>query len=86
MKQMMLLLATVLMTICLSPFSVEAGDFDGTKPLLCCATKVFECVEREGCMEVSPEQVNLPRFMDIDFAGKYRYLRQFDHSPVAGGI
>ncbi|MBW1785538.1 MAG: hypothetical protein JRK53_02795 [Deltaproteobacteria bacterium] len=66
----MILLVTALVVICWAPLSATAGDFDGSKPLLCCATKVFECVEVEGCREVTPEQVNLPRFMDIDFTEK----------------
>ena len=69
MKKIMLL-GIVILGIGLAPFTVSAGDFDGSRPLICCATKVFECLELEGCREVTPEQVNLPRFMDVDFANR----------------
>jgi hypothetical protein len=52
------------------PIGAFAGEFDGEKELLCCFTKVMECLEVEGCQERTPEQVNLPQFVDISFAQK----------------
>ncbi|MEJ2661841.1 MAG: hypothetical protein P8Z73_14110 [Desulfobacteraceae bacterium] len=64
------LICTILILICFLPFSAVAGDFDGSKTLLCCFTKILECVEYEDCQERTPEQVNLPRFVDINFTEK----------------
>ena len=47
-----------------------AGDFDGSKPLLVSVARVMECTPVEGCNDVSPNEVGLPRFLKIDFAKK----------------
>jgi len=60
----------VLLFIFIVPFPVSAGDFDGSKPLLCAVTKVFECAPGGGCAEVPPESIDIPRFFKIDFKKK----------------
>ena len=50
--------------------AVGAGDFDGTRPLLISVIRVVECVPDGTCREVTPESVELPRFLKIDFAKK----------------
>jgi len=55
---------------CLVPLAAAAGDFDGSKPLICAAIKVLECTTKGECDEVSAASVNLPRFLKFDFAGK----------------
>ena len=47
-----------------------AGDFDGSKPLLVSVARIMECTPVEGCKDVSPNEVGLPRFLKIDFAKK----------------
>ena len=47
-----------------------AGDFDGTRPLLVSVIRVIECTPDGACREVSPESVELPRFIKIDFTNK----------------
>jgi hypothetical protein len=49
------------------PFPASAGDFDGTKPLLCAVNTVIECAPEQGCHEVAPESVALPSFLKVDF-------------------
>ena len=64
------LLVVVLITLFCLPSQVLAGDFDGSKPLLCATIEVIECVPVEGCDRVTPEAANLPRFLIINFKDK----------------
>jgi hypothetical protein len=50
--------------------AVEAGDFDGTRPLLISVIRVVECTPDGACREVSPASVELPQFLKIDFTKK----------------
>jgi hypothetical protein len=52
------------------PCAAQAGDFDGTKPLLCSVVTVIECTREDGCLEVAPESVALPSFLKVDFEKK----------------
>jgi hypothetical protein len=47
-----------------------AGDFDGTKPVLCSVFTVTECTATDGCIAVTPESVAVPRFLVVDFEKK----------------
>lgn len=46
-----------------------AGEFDGSKPMLCSAIEVFQCTV-QGCNEVQAPEVNLPQFFKIDIKEK----------------
>lgn len=48
----------------------EAGDFDGSRPLLFAVFDVIECVQGGACDEVPPESIRLPRFLWINFSEK----------------
>ena len=50
--------------------TVWAGDFDGSRPLLLAVSSAMECTPDDGCRPVTPESMELPRFLKIDFAGK----------------
>jgi hypothetical protein len=52
------------------PYVAGAATFDGSKPLLCALTHALECTQSEGCKEVPIEDLNLPRFLVIDFNKK----------------
>lgn len=52
------------------PKAASAGDFDGSKPLICSVVKVVECSPEGDCREVSPESVAVPRFLSVDFEKK----------------
>ena len=47
-----------------------AGDFDGSKSLVCANQQVNECVYGERCRVVAPMRVNLPNFFNVDVAKK----------------
>ena len=42
----------------------------GSKPLLCAVTEVVQCDELGNCVRGTPEDVNVPRFVDVDPAKK----------------
>jgi len=45
----------------------EAGEFDGTKPLLCAVITVIECPSGQECINITPKQLGISRFSVIDF-------------------
>jgi hypothetical protein len=47
-----------------------AGDFDGTKTLLCASVEAIGCESGEACEKGLPESIGAPQFMRIDFAKK----------------
>ncbi|MDH3638870.1 MAG: hypothetical protein OES09_10485 [Gammaproteobacteria bacterium] len=56
--------------ICVMSAVTSAADFDGSKPLICVAMEVADCVAGDACASLSPENVNLSTFLRIDFANK----------------
>jgi len=57
--------------IFVAPFSVEAGDFDGSKLLLCAIVEGFDCALNVGeCLEIEAEDMNIPKFLNINFKEK----------------
>jgi hypothetical protein len=55
---------------CLAGMAAMAGDFDGSKPLICAPVVVMDCVVDEGCTKGTPSDMGAPAFMRIDFAKK----------------
>jgi len=47
-----------------------AGDFDGSKPLICATVATMDCMRGEECLAGLPEDIAAPAFMRIDFARK----------------
>jgi hypothetical protein len=58
----------LLLAVCVVPFSAVAGDFDGSKPLLCAVVDVVECKPGGECQRTTAEAVKLPHFLVINFA------------------
>lgn len=46
------------------------GYFDGETDLLCSVTELFECDTQDGCMAVTPDQVNGFSHFNLDFKNK----------------
>lgn len=63
-------ISLILLSIHIFTIAAAAGDYDGSKPLLFSVVKVFECTNEDACREVTPESVNLPQFLKIDFDQK----------------
>ena len=56
--------------ICFSPIAVMAGDFDGSKTLICAVIETFECVPGGECQRGLAESIDIPQFLRIDFDSK----------------
>ena len=54
----------------LVPAARAAGDFDGSKLLICAPVEALDCQGGEGCGKGLPDDLGLPAFMRIDFAKK----------------
>lgn len=65
-------IALLCVSACVSvmPPNSVAGDFDGSKPMVCTVIEANECLMGEGCKAVAPADVNLPRYLWIDVAKK----------------
>ena len=48
----------------------NAGDFDGSKTLLCAPGDARECSTDGSCSHVSVDSINIPRFITIDVKNK----------------
>jgi len=70
-------LLVLVFVLALPPLST-AGDFDGTRPLVCTVTDFTECIMEAGCHGVTPEEVNLPRIFWIDVQNKIIKDKQDD--------
>ena len=64
------LLGVMILFLCTPLHVFAAGVFDGSKPLNCAMMDVIECVPEGGCQEVTPQSVNFPDFLRIDFKKK----------------
>jgi hypothetical protein len=49
---------------------VLAGDFDGSRLLICAPVQAFDCAAGEDCTKGIPDDVGAPAFMRIDVANK----------------
>jgi hypothetical protein len=47
-----------------------AGDFDGSKLLICAPVEALDCAPGVACEKSTPQEIGLPAFFRIDFAGK----------------
>lgn len=49
---------------------VNGANFDGSETLICAAVNIMECAPGAQCREVTPESINAPRFLNINFKEK----------------
>jgi hypothetical protein len=52
------------------PGRAAAGDFDGSRPLICASLDLFSCTSADGCEKETPDSLNAPQFLNIDFGQK----------------
>jgi hypothetical protein len=60
----------VFLCLCLIPLAAAGEDFDGSKALLLSVIKVIECTPDGDCFETPAEEIDVPRFLKIDFEKK----------------
>jgi hypothetical protein len=70
MKKLIWNLGIFILFSLIAVLAVEAGDFDGSKPLLISVIRVMECTPEDGCREATPASIELPQFLKIDFNKK----------------
>ena len=51
-------------------FPAVAGDFDGSKPLICALMDLIECDAGSQCQSKTAEELGLPQFFRINFIEK----------------
>jgi hypothetical protein len=59
-----------LMIICMFSLPTLAGDFDGSKELICAVMNLVECQPGGKCQQVTAEEVGIPNFLRINFKNK----------------
>ncbi len=64
------LMLLVLLCFLVTPLPVLAGDFDGSKPLLCAVIETFECGPGGECQRGTAESIDIPQFLKISFEKK----------------
>ena len=55
---------------CLPMGTAIAGDFDGSKPLICAPIEARACVSGQACVTRLPADLGMPAFLRIDVANK----------------
>jgi len=83
-KMKILGLTTVL--VGLIAFPAVAGDFDGSKPLICAVMDLIECQPGGKCQKVTAEDVGIPHFLKINFKEKEISSTQPDGSKKSTKI
>jgi hypothetical protein len=66
-------LSTIILAIGASAFYAGiagAGDFDGSRNLLCVPTDLVECRGAGECQRLTAEALNIPQFIAVDFGMK----------------
>ena len=68
MKNIRILCIALILTVGI-PLVATAGDFDGSKPILCSVITVIECTPTAD-HQVTAESVGMPQFLKVDVAKK----------------
>lgn len=63
-----LIVCSLALTASLVAAGASAQAFDGSQPLLCASVETIGCGPGEGCAASTAEELNVPRFLRIDFA------------------
>jgi hypothetical protein len=50
--------------------TAAAGDFDGSKLLICATVEAIDCAAGEVCTKGRPDDIGAPSFLRLDFAQK----------------
>ena len=64
------ILGIMVTIICMFSVPAAAGNFDGSKDLLCAVMDIIECVPGGKCQEATAEEVGIPNFLRINFNEK----------------
>jgi hypothetical protein len=67
-------------------FPAVAGDFDGSKSLICAVMDVVECQPGGKCQQVTAEDISIPNFFKINFKEKTISATRTDGSKRSTAI
>ncbi|MGD8993562.1 MAG: hypothetical protein PVI00_19045 [Desulfobacterales bacterium] len=56
--------------ICFFPLTAVAGNFDGSKELICSVMDIVECQPGGKCQQITAEAAGIPHFFKINFKNK----------------
>jgi hypothetical protein len=59
-----------MIVVCIFPFTTAAGDFDGSKELICAVMDLVECGPGGNCQQITAEAAGMPHFFKINFKDK----------------
>ena len=59
-----------LLCVFIAPLPLSAGEFDGSKPLLCAVIETFECGPGDDCQRGTAQSINIPLFVRVNFTEK----------------
>jgi hypothetical protein len=81
-----LVVVTTIMTLTGAVTGAIAETLDGKAPLVCAASETFDCAAARQCVADSPEGINVPRLIRIDFAAKKAFTKRLNgedrESPI----
>ena len=60
----------IIVLIWMMPISAAAGNFDGSKELVCAVMDLAECQPGGKCQQITAEDVGIPQFLKINFKEK----------------
>ena len=63
-------LSMVAVLVLLTAGTASAGDFDGSRLLICAPVEALDCAAGEACTKGRPDDIGAPKFLRIDFAQK----------------
>ena len=85
----------------LVPYAHAAATYDGSVPLICALIEVMDCEPGADCQRGTPESVNLPQFIKLNFTEKtlsttelaprqqstpIKNIEQFDSRMILHGV
>ncbi|MBW2435000.1 MAG: hypothetical protein JRF36_15435 [Deltaproteobacteria bacterium] len=60
----------MVVVICIFPLTAVAGNYDGSRELICSVMDIVECGPGAKCQEVNAEEAGMPYFFKINFKDK----------------
>ncbi len=79
-------LGFIVFFLCMIHIPASAGDFDGSKELMCTCMRIIECGPDGNCDEVLAEDVGIPQFLRINFEKKIITAPQWGENHVPSKI
>ena len=75
-----------ILSACIAVPPAVAGDFDGSKPLICAALVAIACQANAECKQGTVESLGIPQFFWVDVAAKTVGERDPDGQIRTGAI